>query len=153
MPSPRFEVPAGAVDGVNTVFTVSMPYSVGSTAVFRNGLLQQRDLDDGWFETDPNAGIVTMKEPPSAFGFPDIIQIFFLDRTPSPAPAPGTVAFNLKGIIKASKKMTATLASSLQITGYISSAKPLLGQLELRKDLRGSIQAHPTLKATIRECT
>lgn len=153
MPSPRFEVPAGAVDGVNTVFSVSMPYAIGSTAVFRNGLLQQRDLDDGWFETDPDTGVVTMKEPPSAFGYPDIIQIFFLDRSPTPAPPPGSVAFNLKGIIRASKSMRASLAPSLQITGHISSAKPLQGHLDLRKDLRGSIKAHQVMRATIRECS
>ncbi len=153
MPSPRFEVPTGTVDGVNTVFTVSRPYTVGSTAVFRNGLLQQRNLDDGWFETDPNAGIITMKEPPSAYGWPDVIQVFFLDRTPSPAPAPGTVAFNLKGIIKASKKTKATLTTGIPITGTISSANPLIGHLDLRKDLRGSISSHQVIRATIRVCT
>jgi hypothetical protein len=110
-------------------------------------------LDDGWFETDPNAGIITMKEPPSAYGWPDVIQVFFLDRTPSPAPAPGTVAFNLKGIIKASKKTKATLTTGIPITGTISSANPLIGHLDLRKDLRGSISSHQVIRATIRVCT
>jgi hypothetical protein len=152
MPSPRFEVPAGAVDGVNTVYTVSMPYSAGTTAVFLNGLLQERNLMDGWYETNPGAGIITMKEAPRAIGCnADVVQVFFLDRTPSPPPTLGSVAFNLKGIIRA-HQMRGLLSPSLQISCRITSAKSLHGHLDLRKDLRGSIKAHQMMKATIKEC-
>ena len=47
MPIPRFEVPVGAVDGANTVYTTSVPYQAGSTAVFLNGLLLRPDLAAG----------------------------------------------------------------------------------------------------------
>jgi hypothetical protein len=84
MPMPRFEVPAGAVDGANTVYTVSQPYMPGSTAVFLNGLLQEKSLDDGWFETDPGSGTITMKEAPQGTGtFPDVLQVFYLDTSPA----------------------------------------------------------------------
>lgn len=83
MPTPRFETPSGLINGSNTIFELSVSYSPGTTAVFRNGVLQERSLLDGWHETDPSLGIITMKEPPSNFGWPDVIQVFFLDTSPS----------------------------------------------------------------------
>jgi hypothetical protein len=83
MPTPRFETPSGLINGLNTVFGLSVPYSPGTTAVFRNGILQDKTLLDGWYETDPSLGIITMKEPPSDFGYSDVIQVFFLDQSPS----------------------------------------------------------------------
>lgn len=152
MPSPRFEVPSGTVDGSNTIFIVSMPYSSGTTAVFRNGLLQEKSLDDGWFETSPNLGIVTLKIAPSAFGYPDIIQIFFLDQSPSPAPLPESLVFKLKGIIRAQPSMRGSLEIQQRMTAHLEANKPLVGHLEERKYLRGSIKAQPKMKAFIKEC-
>jgi hypothetical protein len=151
MPSPRFEVPAGLVNGINLVFTVSMPYGPGTTAVFLNGLLQERNLVDGWFETNPDAGIVTLKEAPRGSGHgPDVIQIFFIDRSP---PLPEAACINLKGVIRLGNRrpLMGILAASAQIFGRISAQKPLEGHMDLRKDLRGSIVSH-RLRATIREC-
>jgi hypothetical protein len=149
MPSPRFEIPAGVVDGVNTVFTVSMPYGPGSTAVFINGILQERSLDDGWFETSPDLGVVTMKVPPSAFGYPDVIQIFFIDRSLA---LPETIVVNIKGIIRARRGLRGTLRTTQLMTGHVSTAPTVHGHLDVRKDLRGYIKATPPLKATIKEC-
>jgi hypothetical protein len=150
MPSPRFEVPAGAVNGVNTVFTVSMPYAPSSTAVFINGMLMERSLDDGWFETNPGAGIVTLKEAPRSIGGgPDVIQIFFLDTSPA---LPETQIQKLKGIIRMSRDMRAQLRDSLQMTGYLGKPSQLSGRLEERKDLRGSVRSRPALKGYIKEC-
>jgi len=149
MPSPRFEVPAGLVNGVNTVFTVSMPYGPGTTAVFLNGLLLERSLDDGWFETDPDLGIVTLNEAPRSHGAPDVIQIFFMDRSPA---LPETMIFRLKGIIRASPVLKGKLSQVQPMTGYLESPKPLIGQLAERKDLRGSISMRPSLKGYLKEC-
>lgn len=150
MPSPRFEVPAGLVNGVNVVFTVSMPYGPGSTAVFINGMLMERSLDDGWFETSPSTGVVTLKEAPRGIGNgPDVIQIFFIDTSPA---LPETIVVNLKGIIRARKPLVGTLRSHQLVTGHIFPTPPLLGHLEERKDLRGSLKMQPRMKATIKEC-
>lgn len=150
MPSPRFEVPAGLVNGVNTVFTVSMPYGPGTTAVFINGMLMERSLDDGWFETNPGAGVVTLKEAPRGSGNgPDVIQIFFIDTSPA---LPETVVVNIKGIIRAHRSLRGVLRTTQPMVGHVSAAPTLLGHLDVRKDLRGYIKTNPPLKATIKEC-
>ena len=76
MSQPRFEVAAGAINSVNKTFVVSTPYVPNTTAVFLNGKAYRRDWDDGWFETNPLLGIVTLKEPPIPG---DVVQIFFTD--------------------------------------------------------------------------
>jgi hypothetical protein len=76
MATPHFEVPAGDVDGVNTVFTVAAPYRPGSTALFLNGQLKRADYDDGWTESNPETGEVTLAEAPLT---DDVVQVFYLD--------------------------------------------------------------------------
>ena len=76
----KFEVASGAIDGVNTAFTVSSAYRPGSVAVFLNGQLKRRDFLDGWTETTPGAGLVTLTEAPIDG---DVVQIFFVDASPN----------------------------------------------------------------------
>lgn len=59
MAQPMFEVLAGVVNGVNTVFTFSTPYVAGTTALFLNGQLLMKSALP-WAETDPSLGIVTI---------------------------------------------------------------------------------------------
>ena len=78
----KFEVAVGAIDGVNTVFAVSTAYVPNSTAVFLNGQLKRKDFGDGWAETTPASGVVTLVEPPIDG---DVVQIFFIDGSPGAA--------------------------------------------------------------------
>jgi hypothetical protein len=78
MPNPHFEVPTGAINDVNAVFTTSQAYTAGTVAVFRNGVLVKQTDDDGWTETDPAVGTVTLTEAPLTG---DTIQIFYLDAS------------------------------------------------------------------------
>ena len=73
---PKIEVASGAIDGVNQTFTVSGPYVAFTVAVFLNGQLKRRDFVDGWAETNPAGGAVTLAEPPQAG---DVVQVYFLD--------------------------------------------------------------------------
>lgn len=117
MPVPRFEVPVGVINGLNTVFTVSRPYLPGTTAVFLNGLLQEKSLDDGWLETDPSGGIVTLKEAPRSSGLsPDVVQIFFIDTTPA---LPETQIFKLRGRLRQSKPLRAIMIPVQKIRGRL----------------------------------
>jgi len=117
MASPRFEVPVGLIDGVNKVFVLSMPYGPGATALFRNGILQERSLDDGWVETNPDTGVITLKEAPLAIGQPDVIQVFFLDRQPS---LPEASCVNLRGVIRmGNRSIKGMLTATTPIRGYI----------------------------------
>ena len=80
MAQPRFEVATGTIDAVNTVFNVSTPYKVGTTAVYINGQLKNRTFSDGWTETNPFEGEVTLFQAPLPG---DIVQVFFIDTSPA----------------------------------------------------------------------
>jgi len=150
MSSPRFEVPTGIIDGANTVFTVSKPYGAGTTAVFINGQLMERGLDDGWFETDPQAGTITLKEAPRSSGAcPDVIQVFYLDTAP---PLPETQILKLRGVIKTSGKLKGSLGKGQELRGVLGKDEALQGKLKLGKRLLGRVDDVHKFRARIRVC-
>lgn len=75
MSLPIIEVPVGVIDGVNTIFTTSQPYVAGTASAFVNGLLYRADYDDGWLETNPTLGILTLKAPPVVG---DVVQVYYI---------------------------------------------------------------------------
>ena len=82
MAQPRFEVLTGVVDGVNRTFTTSQPYATGTTALYVNGQLRRlhtTGILDGYVETDPTTGVVTLDEAPLPA---DVVQLFYLDTAP-----------------------------------------------------------------------
>lgn len=118
MPSPRFEVPSGAINDVNKVFTVSVPYRPGSTAVFLNGLLLRPDLVDGWVETNPATGTITLNEAPQTIvSGPDVLQVFFVDLSPA---LPEEVVVGICG----------TLIETGDLCGSLTSIGVLCGTIE-----------------------
>jgi hypothetical protein len=148
MPQPRFEVPTGVIDDVNTVFYVSVPYKPGTTAVFLNGLLMEPSLLDGWTESDPATGEVTLNDPPrSGRGDPDVVQIFFIDLSPA---LPETVVERLTGRLTAvSDELTgrlvtetfhAALDPSEGLEGRITT-ETLNGTVEEPGQLHGRLEA------------
>lgn len=56
------EMPSGARDGVNTVFTLAQPYQPGSTAVYLNGL--REFVTEGYTESSPTT--ITFTDPPTS---------------------------------------------------------------------------------------
>jgi hypothetical protein len=100
MATPRFELALGVVDSVNVVFyTPTFPYAPGSVAVFLNGQLKRADFADGWVESNPVVGEVTLLLPP-LFGVPpDVVQIFYLDTSVSPQPTPETEITRLHAVV------------------------------------------------------
>lgn len=150
MSSPRFEVPSGTIDGANTVFTVSMPYGAGTTAVFINGQLMERNLDDGWFETDPSAGVITLKEAPRSSGLcPDVIQVFYLDTA---APLPETQILKLRGVIKPSSALRGIMGKSQELRGNLGKDIALQGSINPGKRLLGKFEDVHKFRARIRVC-
>jgi hypothetical protein len=77
---PYIEVAAGPIDGSNLVFTVSRAYQPLSTAVFLNGQLKVRTNADGWAETSPALGSVTLNQAPLVG---DVVEIYYLDTSPT----------------------------------------------------------------------
>ena len=153
MGQPRFEVPTGAVDGVNTVYYVSLPYVAGSTAVWLNGILLERTLDDGWTESDPSTGEITLKEAPQGSGAcPDVIQVFFKDTTED---APETVVEVLVGTIEEDAGISGVLVQSENVLiGTIGSDTILSGviQNDVPSDLQGIIEAESQIIGLVEEC-
>lgn len=70
------EVPTGAIDGVNRVFTVSQAYVAGSARHLYNGMPIAPEGEDGLEETSPSLGTVTLKEAPQVN---DSIEIMYDD--------------------------------------------------------------------------
>lgn len=69
---PVFEVPSGAVDGTNRVFTVTRDYSPGTPRVWLNGLLHEVQGEDGWTETGGKT--IQLDEPPRVG---DSVQVYY----------------------------------------------------------------------------
>ena len=145
MPIPRFEVPSGAINGANTVFTVSVPYLMGSTAVFVNGMLMRADYDDGWLETDPSAGQVTLKVAPLAL---DVVQIFFLDTSPRSAEEEVTPIY---GRVAGEEDLSARMEVEDLTEGMVEDETQLAGSL-LDDDLFGVIQDEVQISGQIYVC-
>lgn len=104
MATPRFEIPAGVIDDANTVYTVSQPYLAGTVAVFLNGQLLTKVLDDGWTETNPSGGVVTLNEAPRITNTPpDVVQIFYLLDGPV---LPEGQIMKLTGVLSIEGKIT-----------------------------------------------
>lgn len=100
MPTPRFELAIGVSDSVNVLFyTPTFPYAPGSVAVFLNGQLKRADFMDGWVESNPAVGEVTLLLPPLAGVPPDVVQIFYLDTSVSPQPTPETEITRLHAVV------------------------------------------------------
>ncbi len=92
MPVPRYDVPAGAIDGVNRVFTTLAAYSVGTVQVFRTGQLLVASTS--LVETDSALGLVTLVTAPIAG---DTIHLFYLDTSPG---VPATAIQAITGVIE-----------------------------------------------------
>jgi hypothetical protein len=150
MPIPRFEVPAGVINGVNVTFSVSQPYMPGSTAVFVNGLLQEKSLDDGWFETDPATGTVTLKEAPRSSGtYPDVLQVFYLDTSPA---LPDTEVSTMSGTLVVVDEVQGVLLDDVALSGLVVPADGLLGGVLDPTPVQAAIDASDSLTGLLLEC-
>jgi len=140
MPLPHFEVPLGVIDGVNLVFNVSQAYKPGTTAVFLNGLLLREDYTDGWTESNPATGEVTMKEPPRVTKItPDVVQVFYIDTSPDVLDA--SIVCRLVG----------RLRDVEALEGRLVPLTPLRASLDVSGALTGHLVPEPMLHAELRD--
>ena len=93
----RLEVLSGTIDGVNLVFVAPTAYESGSARLYVNGLLVDGDGPDGFTESNPSTGEVTLKEAPSGGGLcPDVLQLFYEDQRTSGASFTPILAFDVE---------------------------------------------------------
>lgn len=148
MPSPRFEVLAGVIDGVNTVFTSSVAYTPGTSAVFLNGQLKRITYDDGWTETSPPAGTITMMEPPDLL---DVVQMFYLDTSP-PAVVVQAGPEPLSATIQDISSIDATIVDVENLSAEMAASQALDASFEDTSQFDGSMVDVERLDATM-ECS
>lgn len=150
MAEPRFEVPTGVIDGANVVFTVSTAYKPGSVAVFLNGQLKRRDLDDGWTETDAAAGVVTVSEAPLAIGVcPDVLQIFFLDTAPL---APEQSVTRIRGKLRTTQDVRGVLHDVVRARAKLTTTETLRGKVIDRSVFKARVQTFARIRGRLRSC-
>lgn len=150
MPVPRFEVPSGTIDGVNTTFTTSVPYRAGSTAVFVNGILLKADLMDGWAETDPDSGIFDMSEAPVSFGVsPDVVQVFFIDTSPQ---LPEEVITGITGTLESEGLLTGAMSPDSAVLGALIAEADLEALVVPEWAMLGSVEIEETISGVLVEC-
>jgi len=138
MGTPRYEVLSGAIDGVNTTFFTSVAYTPGSLAVFINGQLKRADYDDGWIETSPETGEVTLREAPKPYPLDhdEVVQAFFIDTIPV------DVSFiELIGILEEVDEITGVLTEeTVQLVGVFDEPDQLVGTLTSDQPLAGQVK-------------
>jgi len=150
MPLPHFEVPVGAIDGSNVVFNVSQAYKPGTTAVFLNGLLLRADYPDGWTESDPATGEVTLKEPPRVTKItPDVVQVFYIDT--SPAILEAVIVERLRGTLRAVDDLEGRLVPLAPLRASVDVSGALEGVLAAESALRAELQDHGSLHGRLEE--
>jgi hypothetical protein len=150
MPLPHFEVPSGVIDGANLVFNVSQAYKPGTTAVFLNGLLLRADYDDGWTESDPATGEITLKEPPRVTKItPDVVQVFYIDLSPDVLEA--IIVCRLEGRLTAVDDLEGHLVALTSLRGSVDVSGGLEGFLEPGPGLRGELDVHGAIEGHLKE--
>lgn len=125
-----YGVLAGAVNGVNALFTVSQTlYASGSLKVYLNGQLQTQGSSEDWVETNPALGTFTFNTAPSSG---DMISAEYqLTSTGGGGGGPITLTGAVTGT-GTSAIVTALAASSVNLinlsaTGAPSASKYLRG--------------------------
>ena len=150
MPVPHYEVPSGVIDGINTVYTVSVAYQPGSVAVFLNGQLKRQDLDDGWTETGPAAGEVTLTEAPRSIGkCPDVLQIFFLDTTPL---AIEQTVERIKAKLRTYQPVRGILRDVIHAKGRLEPVDNIHGKVASRSRYKANVQTFARVRGRICSC-
>lgn len=147
MALPHFEVAFGAINGTNVVFTVSTGYRPASTAVFLNGQLKRADFTDGWAETNPSAGVVTLNEPPLDA---DVVQVFFTDD--GTGVLPGEEVCAIRGTLKATADLLGRLQTTLELKGVTEEASALNGRVLPAGVISAKVAEIEQLRGTVEIC-
>lgn len=150
MPIPRFEVPSGAIDDVNTTFVTSVPFQAGTTAVFLNGLLLRDDLIDGWTEIDPDGGIFSMKEAPRSSGAcPDVLQVFFIDTSPQ---LPEEVITGICGTLEVDGAISGTLSPDLALCGAVEIESGVTALVTPEWAMLATVEVEAAISGVLVDC-
>ncbi len=147
MANPFFEALTGTVDGVNSVFFFSQPYTPGTSALYLNGQLLVHSSGNPWMETNPATGEVTLiAQCVPRVG--DDVAGFALDTDDSAAIVE---VCNLTGSIDFVSELSGTIAP-IEIQGSLTPIAAIGGTLEAQEALVGDIGAPTQISGIIEVC-
>jgi hypothetical protein len=144
---PRFEIPAGVIDGSNRTYTVSAAYRVQSTAVFVNGQLQRADFADGWSEVNPEAGVLLLTEAPLEG---DVLQVFFINS--GEGDLPESEVTPLKGTLKTTDDLSGRLVMASELRGLVAETNVLFGRALPTGTISATVVEVERLYGTVGTC-
>lgn len=144
---PHFEVLSGVVNGVNLVFTTSVPYTPGTLALYLNGQLLLTPSGNPWTETSPSTGVVTVhsEELPETG---DVVAAFYLDTVDSYT---GEEVEQIYGSISETGDLAGILADLQNLSANIQEHAILDGLVE-DAELGASILPLDVMSGVVTEC-
>lgn len=144
----KIEPLVGTVDGVNTVFTTpgGEAYIDGGNVVFLRGLPRVMAWDDGWANTDPANGVVTLKEPPLTG---DDVQMLYAVQVVGVE----TEVTEISGHIIADDLVDGALGAVEELDGDTVFIEALDGSLASTSEITGALDATAGISGTIEVCS
>lgn len=146
MPQYQNELLTGVVDGVNTVFFSSLPYTAGTMAVSVDGQLQFHPAGNPWTESDPGTGEVTLLFSPKAGS---VVSGAYSDTTPI---LPETVIQELDGSVCFVNELSAGIEQTTELSGTLDDAEELEGSIGFVTELDGKVEQTEFLVGEISIC-
>lgn len=141
-----FEELDGVKDGSNTVFNTpgNSPYAPGRTMLFWRGMPRAAENTDGYFETDPLTGAITMKQAPLNA---DIVQLLWLEPTVQVevevTPLAGSViSRHVVGALVATDQLSGFLVTE-QAVGILLAVDQIAGTVRTIQQIIGTIECNP----------
>jgi len=123
----KIEEAIGTIDGINTTFNVSQPYVANSVSVYINGLLVKETDLDGWIESNPALGEITLSEAPLVG---DKVQVFYT-------------------FFEGSGSSLNVVEQIIDLTGQINNETLLIGSFKKEPELKGDIDAKNLLNCKL----
>ncbi len=120
---PHFDELVGTIDGVNQTFYAPLAYTPNTTAALLNGQMKKKSFIDGWSESNPALGEITLNEAPRVG---DVVHLFYLDTTDAV-------------FVEEITEISGTLADTDLLSGNIAEADTLAGSLEDQSMLDGRL--------------
>ena len=148
---PRIDDATGTVDGVNRYFYVPNPYVPGTLVVMINGRQRDDDLENGWIERDPAAGLFEMRQAPrppqGASDDPgDLVSAYYdnADETAGGGSGGGVPSIRAGQDLKPKICQTSDIVPGLEAVGE-GEQVPSVGAVELRPKVCQTLDIRPRI--------
>lgn len=143
------EALSGTIDGVNTVFTFSSPYSAGTSAIYLNGQLLTSASGNPWSESDPSTGEITITDSACIPRVGDEISGLAFDLD---ADAEAIEITEIAGSLSLLTGVQGSLEEVSELSSSLGENEPVAAQLEQTIDLAGETRTIVSIAGQIAVC-